>query len=400
MIGYREAEKIIRNHIRDPGSEHISLELATGRYLAGSIAADRDLPPYDRATMDGIAINTRDIKPVQRDFTLQGMAPAGSPRLRLKRGGHCIEIATGAVVPEGADAVVRYEDLEKTDTGFRICTEVVPGQSIHRAGSDAGKGTPLLEPGTRIGPAEVAVLASVGIDRPFVKKLPVVTLVSSGDELVEVGATPEPHQIRKSNTWALRAALREFGITPGSLHLRDDPEAIRTALDRALRESTVLMLSGGVSRGKFDFIPDVLEALGVQKHFHRVAQRPGKPFWFGSHKKGECLVFSFPGNPVSTFLNYHLYFRDWLIRGFGGHTAQCEAILDTAIRNSTGLTHFRLVQIEERDGMLYARETPMNSSGDFLSLARADGFVRIEPADSEYGRGTKVRLIPFKSILQ
>ncbi|MBC2840560.1 molybdopterin molybdotransferase MoeA [Robiginitalea sp. SC105] len=399
MISSKEALQIVTGRKTNPGKESIDLADACGRYLAQPVYADRPLPPYDRATMDGIAIRHGDFRDGIREFSVLGMARAGESGQRLEGRNGCIEIATGAVVPEGADTVIRYEDLEKSEKGFRILSEPKPGQSIHPAGSDAPEGELLLREGCRIGPAEIAVLASVGIHRPQVFRLPVIILVSTGDELVEVDQRPEPHQIRKSNTWSLRAALEEFKIQPRLLHLADNADSIRNSLEKALSEADVLMLSGGVSKGKFDLIPEALEQLGVRKLFHRVAQRPGKPFWFGASEKKDCVVFSFPGNPVSTFLNYHLYFRDWLLSGMGVVPGSHQARLAAATVNTSELTQFRLVKLKTEAGTLWAEEIPMNSSGDFLSLARAEGFIRLEPAAEPYEEGTLVPLLPFKTEL-
>lgn len=396
MISSKEAHKAVMAERWTLAPETVGLADACGRFLAQAVVADRPLPPYDRATMDGIAIRHKDFRNGHRDYRIQGMARAGARKLRLTGAGNCIEIATGAVLPEGADTVVRYEDLHRSDTTFTIQSKPLEGQSIHPSGSDAEAGSVLLDPGTRIGPSEIAVLASVGVATPQVYSLPAVTLVSTGDELVDVDQVPETHQIRKSNTWALRAALGEFGITPGEIHLADDRDAIRTELEKALSDPGILLLSGGVSRGKFDYLPEVLEALGVRKSFHRVAQRPGKPFWFGTVAGGKNLVFSFPGNPVSAFLNFHLYFRDWLLKSFGSDRIGLQARLTAPVKNTSGLTQFRLATVEFREGSLWATEVPMNSSGDFLSLARAEGFLRIEPTDAGYAKGAPVAWMPFK----
>ncbi|MDC6354063.1 MULTISPECIES: molybdopterin molybdotransferase MoeA [unclassified Robiginitalea] len=396
MISFGKAYEAVMAERWTLAAETVRLDDACGRYLAQPVVADRPLPPYDRATMDGIAICHRDFRDGHREYRIQGMARAGDPRHRLSGAGNCIEIATGAVLPEGADTVVRYEDLLSSAGAFTIQSDPSEGQSIHPAGSDADAGSVLLEPGTRIGPSEIAVLASVGVGKPKVYSLPAVTLVSTGDELVDVDQKPEPHQIRKSNTRALRAALTEFGIVPEEIHLADDPQTIRMELEKVLSEPGILLLSGGVSKGKFDYLPEVLEALGVRKCFHRVAQRPGKPFWFGVGAGGENLVFSFPGNPVSTFLSFHLYFRDWLLKSFGFDNIAQQARLIASAENTSGLTQFRLATVENREGTLWAAEVPMNSSGDFLSLARAEGFLCIEPTKSGYAKGATVKWIPFK----
>ena len=399
MISYTRALEHVLSHPIELESQRVPIELSYNRILAEAVVADRDLPPYDRATMDGIAIDYKAYHAGNRIFPIEGMARAGAPQASLKNPEGCLEITTGAVLPEGADTVVRYEDLSGSDGSFSIEREVRQGQNIHRKGSDAPLGRVLLEPGTRIGAAEISVMASMGCDKPLLMGLPAVTLVSSGDELVNISETPKPHQIRKSNIHTLEAELTRIGITPETIHLRDDPEQIRRSLRAALVRSNVLMLSGGVSKGRYDFIPEALEALGVRKIFHRVAQRPGKPFWFGHQPELGCWVFSFPGNPVSTFLNYHLYFREWLRVSQGLAREVRYAILSEELVNKSDLTHFRPVRLDLEEGKLTATPISMNGSGDFLSLTLADAFIRLEPG-SQAEPGEVCEMIPFNPLWQ
>lgn len=383
---------------RPLGIEEVSLADAPGRYLAVPVLADRPLPPYDRATMDGIAFQFSLWKSGQRDFPVRDMARAGFARIALKDAGGCIEIATGAVMPLGTDTVVPYEDLDKTPGGFRIRSVPSPGQNIHRKGSDAAEGSELLAPGTRITAAEVGVLASVGKPQIQVWRLPRVCVITTGDELVDVNQKPDDHQIRRSNSYALQAALGEFCIKPELLHLPDEEGPIREGLRQCLEGFEVILLTGGVSMGKFDFLPGVLEALGVGKSFHKVSQRPGKPFWFGTYGPNSCVVFSLPGNPVSSFLNYMVYFRDWLLACWGIVPATLRATLGEAVSNPGPYTRFLPVRVGIQDGTLMAYPVTMNGSGDFLSLARAGGFLRLDPEATTHARGTRHPLIPFKPL--
>lgn len=385
-------------HARPLGVETVGLETAAGRILAEPVLADRPLPPYNRATMDGIALSTAAWQSGQRDFRVVAMAPAGMPGIALEEPRACIEIATGAVLPSGTDVVIRYEDLEKVSGGFRVSVEPSPGQNIHQMGSDSAAGSQLLPVGKRLTGAEVAVLASVGVSRVPVCRLPRVTVISTGDELVEVNQVPQPHQIRKSNSYALQAALGEFGIRPSLLHLRDNPLEIREGLQRALQASDALLLTGGVSMGKFDLLPDALASLGVTTCFHKVSQRPGKPFWFGVDGQNACTVFSLPGNPVSTFLNYMVYFRDWLKTSWGIAPDAPVVVLGEALSSLKSLTRFVPARLVSDNGKLVAVPTPMNGSGDFLSLAQADGFLRLEAGDTHYPIGTLLPWVPFKPL--
>ena len=396
----KQALEVVRAFARPAAVENIPLALARGRVLAEPIHADRPLPPYHRATMDGIAILHARFQDGQTYFAREAMARAGIPAYRLKNPAFCVEIATGAVLPEGTDTVIRYEDLEETPEGFHIReAQVNRGQNIHRQGSDAAQGEVLLPAGTRVRPAEMGVLASVGAAHVAVTRLPKLVLISSGDELVEVDEQPEPHQIRTSNTYALLAALQAMGLEAETVHLPDNPDRIRKTLSGYLDQADALLLSGGVSKGKYDFIPGVLEELGVEKGFHGVAQRPGKPFWFGYHPQKHCCLFSFPGNPISAFLNFHLYFREWLHECHGISQPLIMAEAGSEMVNKSPLVHFRNARMEIINGRLVATEVPNNGSGDFRSLCQANGFLRLDPSDSTYAKGTLLPFIPFSAMV-
>ncbi|WP_445385030.1 molybdopterin molybdotransferase MoeA [Robiginitalea sp. IMCC44478] len=397
MTPFAEAYNLVIRHSRSFGTELLPLEEAVGLYLAEEIFADRDLPPFDRVTMDGIAIHSDALKMGLKRFKVSGIARAGEAVQNLPKTDQCFEVMTGAVLPNGADTVIRYEDISINGGIAALDKPVQAGKNIHGKGTDALKDSVLIPLNTQISPAEISILASVGKSKLLVHRRPKVILVSTGDELVEPEQVPEPHQIRKSNIYALSAALDKEGIVAEKIHLPDHPETIEKQLRSALERADVLMLSGGVSMGKFDYLPEVLGNLGVEKAFHKVAQRPGKPFWFGIHPEWKTTVFSFPGNPVSTFLNYHLYFRNWLRAGMGIQTKKTMVEMGQETVNSSDLTHFKLLRIEPEQGMLKGYPVPMNGSGDFLSLSRAHGFVQLEPSDKEYPPGCKLPFIPFKT---
>lgn len=396
MISFDQAYDIVLSTAQGFGDVHVPLSKADGRILAEDILADRDFPPFNRATKDGIAIRLEDV--LVESYTIKGVAAAGSPQLRLGEAGDCLEIMTGAIVPKGANTVVMYEHLEIKDGRAKINCQVNQGQNIHPKGSDEKEGDILLQKGRHITAAEIGVLASVGKTEVRVKRNPKITLFSTGDELVPVEEAPKMHQIRQSNSHTLRAALLAYGITSEIVHVIDDENTIKSALATAMTTSDVLLLSGGVSRGKFDFLPKVLDELGVQKRFHRVAQRPGKPFWFGEHSHSATTIFGFPGNPTSTFANFHLYFMAWLQKGFGRPIAEFQVILTEGFDNTTELTRFVRAAAEPKEGMLYANIISGNGSGDLTSLTKANGFIRVEPNQSIV-LNEKVTFIPTRGIL-
>ncbi|HEA22533.1 hypothetical protein LCGC14_1055800 [marine sediment metagenome] len=394
MISFETAFQKVLHFTLDWGEEKVSQLQANGRVLTEDIKADRDFPPFDRSTKDGIAINFSGIEKGLDIFKVEGILSAGMPQQSLSSDTHCFEIMTGAVLPNNADTVIMYEEIEIEAQLANISKRPKKGQNIHSKGSDEVKGAVLVEKGRIISPAIIGVLASVGKSAVRVKKLPTVCVVSTGNELVEISEQPLPHQIRKSNTFSLIAALKKVNIEPTQLHLADDRQLIENELQKALSNHDVLMLSGGVSKGKFDFIPDALEALGVEKIFHRIAQRPGKPFWFGITEKQKKVVFSFPGNPVSTFANYHVYFLPWLAKSLRIETTKQSVFLDETITPHPTLTLFLQVKTKFEKGCVIAKLIQGNGSGDLISLAKADGFIRIPAGETEFKKGSLFSFIP------
>ncbi|MDO6518336.1 molybdopterin molybdotransferase MoeA [Zobellia uliginosa] len=388
MISFKDAFDHVLRHTPDFGNETVALTHSTGRILDEDVRADRDFPPFHRSTKDGIAIAFSAVEKGEDRFKLEGVLSAGMPQKTLSSDHNCLEIMTGAVLPKGADTIVMYEEIEIHDGWATLTKTPKKGQNIHQQGSDEQEGAILLKKGSLISAAVIGVLASVGKTEVSVKKLPKICVVSTGNELVEVNEKPLPHQIRKSNALSLASALKKVGITPGLLHLADEKNSIETKLAEALLTYDILMLSGGVSKGKFDFIPEVLEALGVEKVFHRVAQRPGKPFWFGIQKEKQKIVFSFPGNPVSTFANYHVYFLPWLNKCLTLESQRQTVILEAPLHPHPSLTLFVQVTIKWDQGRILARPIKGNGSGDLVSLAQADGFVCVPVGDKEIAKGS------------
>jgi molybdopterin molybdotransferase len=398
MIGFEEAYKLVLTNCRDYGTESVGIKAALGRILAEDVTADRDFPPFDRATKDGIALHFSAVEKGQTNFKVSGLLGAGMPPVSPDSKTDCIEIMTGAVVPNDADTVIMYEDLIIKDGSASIQRKPTQGANIHIKGSDIEKGAAVLHKNTRITPAAIGVMASVGKARVKVKKLPRISVISSGKELVEIEKNPLPFQVRRSNAYSLFAALKQEMIMPLLLHLDDDKDIIRQKLYYAMQEMDVLLLSGGVSQGKFDYIPQVLNELGAKTIFHKVKQRPGKPFWFGTHKMSETVIFSFPGNPVSTFLNYHLYFKPWLARSLGLSVAENNVILNEDIHEESEFTLFRGARINMDSGKITATLVSANGSGDLISLAKSDGFVRINPQKKCIKKGTPVPFITTRNI--
>jgi len=382
MISVTKALQIISAQVQHFSVEEVDLLQSTGCTLAQPVTADRDFPPFDRATMDGIAIGSRAFGQDVRQFRITDMQPAGHPQKQLTNRGNCIEIMTGAMLPIGADVVIRYEDLTITgDVAHVNLNDVTPYQNVHLQGSDKRAGELLVEAGVRITPAIVAIMAFVGMATVPVYRLPKIAVCSTGDELVPVNQLPLPHQIRQSNSYMLLAGLQQEGIVATQYHLPDEPEAMAEQMSQMIQEYDVLLFSGAVSKGKFDFLPQVLQQLGMQTLFHSIAQKPGKPLLFGKFDNG-ALVFGFPGNPVSTWVCYQLYFKAWLYQSLNTRLPEYKAALSKDIKFKPALTHHVLVRLTNHDGQLTAIPVDTSTSGDMVNLMQAQGFISL-PADQE-----------------
>lgn len=397
MITVEEAEKIILEQATGYGVEIVPFEQALGRVLAEDIKADRDLPPYNRVTMDGVAINFEAIENGISTFRIKVTQAAGDEPVDIEDPAECIEIMTGAMLPASTDTVVRYEDLElRAGLATLVTKGIRKGQNIHYKGKDKKQDDLVAETGSVVTPAIISLIASVGESELRVKKLPGVVILSSGNELVDVDQAPGPFQIRKSNNHTVKAVLKQHGLDAELLHLPDDEEVIKKQLAICLENYDVMILSGGVSMGKFDHLPRVLAALKVKQLFHNVKQRPGKPFWFGRHENGQ-LVFAFPGNPVATFMCLHRYFLPWFYAAMGAkEKPQLRAVLSGRVSFHFPLKYFLQVKLHYNEYcQLMATPVEGNGSGDFANLADTDAFMELPLEKNEFKRGEVFKIIPF-----
>jgi molybdopterin molybdotransferase len=388
MITVQEAEQIISAQLRDYGTEQVSLEDAMGRALAEDICADRDLPPSNRVTMDGIAISYAAFESGNRIFKVKATMAAGHAPVSFDSASECVELMTGAALPDSADTVIRYEDVSiENGTATVMVDAIKKGQNLHYKGADRKQGDIVVPAGRVIDAAVVSMAASVGKSTLLVARLPRVAIISTGDELVDVDATPTPYQVRHSNSYAIRAVLSKQGIQADMMHMPDDQAVIADTMQGCLQQYDVVLLSGGVSMGKFDYLPQILEQQGVRKLFHKVKQRPGKPFWFGV-KDGAAIVFAFPGNPVSAFMCLHRYFLPWLRACL--HTVQpaAYAVLTRDVTFNPELQYFLQVRLEVNGrGQWCATPVVGNGSGDFSSLLDAHAFMELPLEQTTFKAG-------------
>lgn len=396
MLTPAEADLLIGQHLQCLPIESLPLAQCAGAVLRENIYAERDQPPFDRVAMDGVALDSQAVSAGTRSFRIQATQAAGDPPLALDAPHNCIEVMTGAVLPSGCDSVVAVEDLAvaRGQAALAANARADTWQHVHRRGSDTRQGALLVSAGQRLRAPEIAIAASAGMARIRVSSQPMLVVISTGNELIEPGEPVLAHQVRRSNAYAIVSALREHGFQRvADDHLQDDAGELRERLRFHLQTHDVLVLSGGVSMGRFDLVPQVLEELGVRAVFHKVAQRPGKPLWFGVAPSG-AAVFGLPGNPVSTLVCLTRYVLPALHGSLGQNPVPAERVaLGAPVTVTPPLTHFLPVRFEHDDwGRTWAQPAPTNGSGDFTALAGTDGFVELPPGPNTYAKGFVTRL--------
>lgn len=380
-----------------PERESISLLEALGRVLAESVVADRDFPPFPRATRDGYAVHAADVKSVPVHLSVIGQLKAGGSFDQKVRQHEAVEIMTGAAVPDGADAVVMFEYTQRNGEQVEVLRSVGRGENIVQRGSECRQDQEVLSPGTRMGFAQIAVVAAVGKTSLSVYKKPRITILATGDELVAVGATPSPHQIRNSNTYSLAAQVMAAGGIPVCLPVSpDDKQALSQLIQKGL-SADLLLLSGGVSMGLFDLVEEVLTELGAKFFFTGAQIQPGKPIVFGEVRS--IPFFGLPGNPVSTMVTFDL-FAGAVIQALGGsHPVRLPAArarLTKEIKTKAGLTRFLPALLQ---GGLYDPQVeviPWQGSGDILASAQANCYA-VVPPDRELIRAGEMVSVLLRS---
>jgi molybdopterin molybdotransferase len=389
-LTFEEArECVLRNARRASGTESVCLADAAGRVLAETVAADRDYPPFPRSARDGYALRAADLP---RDLNIIGEVRAGEVFEGEVKPGEAVEIMTGAPLPAGADAVVMIEHTQRN--GDRVAVErmLQPGDNFSPKGIEARAGQAVLEPGRRLGFAEIAMLAMVGRERIETFRKPTVAIVPTGDEIVEAGERPAEHQIRNSNAWSLAAQAARAGGLPRMLAIaRDNYESTRASIEQGL-EADLLLLSGGVSAGKYDIVEKVLADLGAEFFFDRIKIQPGQPLVFGTCRGKQ--FFGLPGNPASTMVTFEVFARA-AVELLGGESEArlplLRARLATTFRHKPGLTRF-LPALLSVDG---ATLTPLawHGSGDVPTLARSNAFLVADADRETWDAGDDIRVL-------
>jgi molybdopterin molybdotransferase len=417
MLSFEQAFVTVRDTLRasapQPSAETVPLSEARGRVLAEDLFADRDYPPFDRATRDGFAVRSAEVTAVPVTLEVVGLARAGAPYGGefAGRTGCAVEIMTGAPVPEGADAVVMVEYThgatsqssgeKRSARRVEILRPAKPFDNIVHQGSEARDGACVLPRGRRLGPGEIGLAAMIGATELKVFRQPTVAILPTGDEVVGAGQRPEWFEIRNSNALALAAQVEAAGGVPRLLGIaRDNKDNLRALIEEGLR-CDLLVLSGGISVGKYDFVAEVLAELGAEIRLQGVAIRPGKPLAFGC-VRGR-FFFALPGNPVSTFVTFELFARPALTFLAGAEFEQpvfLKARLAKPVRQNTGLTVFMPARVVARDLPGSQGDEPVvdlvgwHGSGDLVGLAAANCFLVVHPDQTDLVQGDWVDVLP------
>lgn len=388
---FEEARQSVLREVPARRGEHEQVHVldAAGRVLAEDISADRDYPPFDRSARDGFALRASD---TPGDLVISGEVRAGAIHEAEVAPGTAIEIMTGAPLPPGADAVIMVEHVERRDHHVKIPRAMKSGENYTPRGTEAKGGETVLLAGHRIGFAETGVLAMVGRERVEVFRRPRIAILPTGDEIVEVGIDPLPQQIRNSNAWSLAVQVRRAGGIPEILPVaRDSYEHTRASIEQGI-QSDLLLLSGGVSAGKYDIVEQVLADLGARFFFTRVKIQPGQPLVFGA--VGAKFFFGLPGNPASTMVTFELFARAAIERLSGIEHPMLplmRARLTRDFRHKPGLTRFLPARLSEDGGTV--EPTGWQGSGDIPALARANAFLVAEADRESWKEGDDIRVL-------
>ena len=382
-------EAVIKEVTSLKATEQVPTLAAAGRVLAESILADRDYPPFARSARDGYAIRAAD---VPGTLEIAGEVRAGEIFPGSVSKNQAVEIMTGAPLPAGADAVVMIEHTTRDSHRVKIDRTIGCGDNFNPKGAEARKGGPLLDPGCRLAPAEIGLLAMVGRETVAVYRQPRVAILSTGDELVKAGENPRDFQIRNSNAWSIAAQVTRAGAVPEILPIaRDNYDDTRRLIGRGLR-ADLLLLSGGVSAGKYDIVESVLAGLGAKFFFDRVLIQPGQPVVFG--RVQEKFFFGLPGNPISAMITFELFARAAIDRLSGAAHSPLpllRAKLAREFRHKTGLTRFLPAQLSD-DGSEITPEK-WHGSGDLAAAARANAFLVADADRESWQAGDDIRVM-------
>lgn len=392
-IDVEEARRRVLAQVRPLAGEPVALADSLDRVLAADVSAEQDVPGFDNSAMDGFAVVAADTVDAPTVLLVVGESRAGRPARVALTPGHAIRISTGAMLPEAADAVVRVEDTREREDGVEVATTVEADHNVRRAGEDIRAGAVVLKAGARLGPAELGVLAAVGVDTPLCARRPRVSVLTTGDELLAPAEPLRPGAIHDSNRYAIAAQARRAGAEVISVGcVADDPETTVAGLRQALH-ADVVVVCGGVSVGEHDHVKAALARLGVTEEFWRVALRPGHPTWFGVSEQG-ALVFGLPGNPVSAMVTFHLFVRPALLALTGAPDPRPTrtAVFDDDYAKAPGRTHALRCRLEDGADGRHVRPTGPQGSHVLTSMLGAEALAILESDRGDVRAGESVTI--------
>ncbi len=369
-------------------------------YLAEPVCADRDIPSANRAAMDGFAVRAADTQSMPARLHIIGEVAAGSDAAPILNPGTCARILTGANVPPGADAVVRVEDTPEADDHAIIQVPAKPGQHILRRAENASAGEPLLAPGTRMNPGTLALCAAVGCANPLMHPLPTIAIITTGSELKKASEPVAPHQIRDANGPAIFTTLHAHGFAPNEWQsVPDDLAQLIDAISTSLQNHHVNLVSGGVSVGKYDFVPEVIKTLGGTIHYHGIAIKPGKPQLYATFPDGQYL-FGLPGNPLAVLTGLHEFVLPALHRISGCPVEQCRTLLRLPLRTDLQVKgkrrHYQIARLITDQQGTTVQPIPNTGSSDFVSGCKADGMILLPEGNPPLTAGTIINFRPWR----
>lgn len=390
MISFEEAREIIFSSIRKLDHEKVDFLEAVGRILAEPILADSDLPPFDRSAMDGFACRAED---QDQPLEIIEEIPAGTYPSKKIGPGQCARIMTGAPVPRGSDLVVRVEDTRVNEEGKMEVLVKGTVSNIRWKGEDLKKNDPILVPGQCISRQHIGMLAMVGQIRPLIYRWPSIGIITTGAELVDANQQPERSQIRNSNGPQLLAQVKGLGLPAMNYGIvTDDPELIREKILMVIEKHDVLLISGGVSAGDYDFVPDILKATGMEIKFHKMKVRPGKPLLFATNQ--QAWIFGVPGNPVSTFVQFECLIKPFLMKLMGSESSEftMPMVMGHDFQHVDSALHY-FIPVRITSGGIFT--LPYHGSGHLTAYANASGILEIPPGKSYIGKGEMVQVYPL-----
>lgn len=395
MIPIAKAIKFIEKEVSPLTSEKIDISCTVGRVLAENIIADTDLPPFDRSQMDGYAVVAADTENAPATLKIVGESAAGRGWHKTMRSGEAVRIMTGAPLPDGADSVQKFELTKEVNGEVEIFDRTEKNRYIIRLGSEIKKGKTILKPGTRITENMIATLAAFGYAKVKVTRSPCVSIIGTGSEIVEINKRPGRDQIRNSNSIMLDVLCRRFGAAPAILpNVRDEISNLKSQITNATKTSEIVILTGGVSVGKYDHTKTALAELGATIFFEKVRLKPGKPAVFA--KLGKTFIFGLPGNPVSAAVTFHLFVRKAILMLQGAISSDLEtgfAVLASDAKAARERDAYLPSRLEtNKMGQLVAHTLKWSGSSDFIGFAHSDSLV-IVPRDKSIAAGEVAEIV-------